>query len=80
MKEEFWQLSVALEGQTFKICGSREVLEASMDEAIEALNAVDGVGAKTIIINGFCDSADRAEHRLMVCPEQIQAISMFKVY
>lgn len=66
-------------GITYTINGSEEVLRAAYNELKEAMSGVYD-GGVMVEINGMTDSADRAEHTLLVKASSIIALSITKMY
>lgn len=71
---EIWTLAFYNHaGTRLAISGKFEILAAACDEWNEAKTACDGTGSKIIKVEGFTDTADRAEMTLCVVVDEMSA-------
>ncbi len=61
-------------GTRLAISGKRELLQIACEEWEHAKTACDGTGDKVVRVEGFTDSADRAEMTLRVVVEDTTAV------
>lgn len=74
----WYSLLIRCGGDTWKVLGSEEMMRASFDELVEAMNATDGTASKIVTIEGISDTADRAERRLAVRVENVDMVDLTK--
>lgn len=54
----------------------RAATTSSVQEIRSAIEAPDGTGPKLVDIHGITDTADRAEHFVMLKPSEIEGLSL----
>ncbi len=76
MMNNFWALKIMVEGgHIFEICGAEDVLRGALEE----WSSGEYEGGK-LTVNGVFDSADCAEHIVVVKREEIIGMSLLKRY
>lgn len=67
-------------GDCIEICGCEEVIDAAYAKVSTFLDAVDGTFPdRSVEVDGFWDSADRAECRVTALLDHIIGMRMFRL-
>lgn len=78
---EIWEITIVLTGGTqFKLCGTEDVLKLFADEWEKSQADITVDLDRTILtVDGYCDSADRAQQSLKLKASEIVAVTVMKM-
>lgn len=77
-----YRLNILLKGEaeTLSILGARDNIRDAMDVWQAYKEACDTSEVKVLVVEGFMDTADRAEQRSVVPLDEIRSVTMVQMY
>lgn len=72
-----WEIRVVTDATSYAVCGDERVLRMFMAEWEASMESKTN---PVLVLQGICDTADRAEHTIMVKADTIQGCSLIRKY